>query len=145
MSKTKAYLGGNFDLVHAGHIRLFQVAKRIADIVVVSLNTDAFSLQYKKKLPVMPLNERLEIVKACRYVDKVIVNEGGYDSKISIEKENPDFIIHGDDWVGDAFLEQLGVTKEWLIARNICVLYVPYQTGDYPISSTLIKERVKQA
>lgn len=139
----KSYVSGNFDLVHAGHIRLFKIAKQLTDIVVVSLNTDSFSLQYKKKLPVMPLAERIEIVSACRYVDEVVVNEGGYDSKLAIERVKPQFIIHGDDWTGDSFCKQMGFTKEWLLAKGIVLLYVQYQTGYDPISSTLIKDRVK--
>lgn len=140
---TTAYVSGNFDLVHAGHIRLFKIAKKIADRVVVSLNTDSFSLQYKKRLPVMPLAERLEIVSACKYVDDVVVNEGGFDSKITLERVNPDFIVHGDDWTGDSFLKQMGITKDWLLAKGIVIIYVQYQTGLEPISSTLIKERIK--
>lgn len=135
----KIYIGGTFDLPHVGHVRLFKTAKKIADVVVVALNTDEFVREYKGKSPIMSYQERKEIIESCKYVDKVIENVGGADSKISIEAEMPDFILHGDDWTGDSYLEQLGLTQDWLDFRNITLLYTPYCKIT---SSTKIKEKV---
>jgi cytidyltransferase-like protein len=134
---------GTFDLVHAGHIRLFKLARELCDVVIVGLNTDAFVVQYKGKLPAMQLEERMEIVKACKYVDRVEVNEGGYNSRMIIERVRPDVIFHGTDWMGESFMKQLGVTKDWLLGMGITLIYVDYQTGFEPISSTIIKQKCK--
>lgn len=140
---TTALLLGTFDVLHPGHIRLFKISKDIADEVIVGLNTDSFVLQYKGKEPIMGLEERIEMISSCRYVDRVEVNEGGYNSRLIIERLMPDFVIHGDDWTGDSYLKQLNVTNDWLVSKGIKVLYVPYDTGTKKISSTLIKQRIK--
>lgn len=134
---------GTFDVVHAGHIRLFKIASGLCDELVVGLNTDAFVMQYKGKLPIMNLEERMEIVESCRYVDRVDVNEGGYNSRMIIKRIRPDIIFHGTDWMGDSFMKQLGVTKEWLLGMGITLVYIDYQTGVEPISSTIIKIKCK--
>jgi len=139
--KTKAYIGGTFDLMHYGHIELFRKAKEVADIVVVSLNTDEFNEEYKGRKPILTLAERMRVVSSCKYVDIVDVNIGGQDSKPSILKHMPDYILHGDDWVrGDLFLKQLQVNKAFLKKHGIKVVYVPLIEG---ISSTEIRRRTK--
>lgn len=139
--KTKAYIGGTFDLMHHGHIALFKAAKKIADIVIVSLNTDEFNKQYKGRKPIMTLEERIAVVSACRYVDKVDINEGGHDSKPSILRNKPDYILHGDDWVrGEIFLKQLGIDKKFLKEHKIKIKYVPLVRN---ISTTELRIRTK--
>lgn len=123
--KTRAYIGGTFDLLHAGHINLFRRAKAIADEVVVVLNTDDFAERYKRR-PVMDLGSRMEMVRAIKYVDDVDVNVGGEDSKISILKWRPNYIIHGDDWTGDSYLKQLGIDQSFLDLYGIQIIYFPY-------------------
>lgn len=134
------YLGGTFDIPHYGHIKFFETAKKIADCVIVALNTDAFVLQYKGNLPVMSYMEREAIIRSSRFVDNVIPNHGGYDSKLAIEAIMPDYILHGDDWTGDEYLKQLGVTQGWLDDRNITLLYTPYNKVT---STTNIKNIIK--
>ncbi len=136
------YIGGTFDLLHPGHIRLFQAAKKIAGFVVVSLNTDEFIKEYKGKPSAIDYQGRREMLESCRYVDEVIENIGGYDSKPAIERANPDFILHGDDWTGEAYLKQLGLTQDWLDEKNITLLYVPYTKG---ISTPEIKKRISNS
>lgn len=141
--KTKAYIGGTFDLMHHGHIELFRKAKEIADIVIVSLNTDEFNEEYKGRRPVMSLEERMKVVGSCKFVDIVDVNEGGQDSKPAILRHKPDFILHGQDWVeGKVFLKQLQINKKFLKEHNIEIVYVPLVQG---ISTTELRKRTKKA
>ena len=88
------YTGGTFDLFHRGHANFLQRCKEIGD-VTVALNTDEFILEYKNKMPVMSYTEREEVLLACRYVDMVIPNFGGANSKPSIELVQPDIVIIG--------------------------------------------------
>lgn len=139
--KTVAYIGGTFDLMHNGHVSLFREAKKIADFVVVSLNTDEFNEEYKGRKPVMSLQERIDVVSSCKYVDKVDINDGGRDSKPAILRNKPDYLIHGEDWVkGEIFLKQLDIDKKFLKENGIEVRYMPLVNG---ISSTELRRRVK--
>lgn len=135
----RLYLGGTFDLFHPGHVKLLWRASQLGR-VWVSLNTDEFAEQYKRK-PIMSLAERKAVVEACRHVECVVVNEGGADSKPAILKVQPRYIVHGDDWQGDSFLEQLGVTKDWLNTQGIGLIYLPYTHG---VSTSEIEQRCRR-
>lgn len=138
-NKTKIYIGGTFDLFHKGHIELLKKAKKKADIVIVSLNTDEFNERYKGKKPIMTLDERIAVVSACKYVDIVDVNDGGEDSTPAILRHKPDYILHGDDWKGEALMKQMGLTRKFMKKHKIKFMYVPYTKG---ISTTELKKRI---
>ena len=136
------YTGGTFDLVHSGHIRFLKACRRLAGVdgrVVVALNSDAFIQAYKGSLPIMSFDERKELLLGCRYVDAVVANIGGADSKPSIEQVMPDYIVIGDDWARKDYYAQMQFTREWLDQMDIQLVYVPYTPG---ISTTDIKKRV---
>lgn len=136
------YTGGTFDLVHSGHIRLLRACRRIAGQdgrVIVALNTDAFIEAYKGKPPVMSFDERKEVLKALKYVDDVIPNYAGADSKPAITKVNPDFIVIGTDWANRDYYAQMQFTQGWLDSRGIQLVYAPYTDG---ISTTDLKSRI---
>lgn len=135
-----AYTGGTFDYFHSGHVNFLRQCKAIADVVVVSLNTDEFITQFKGKPPIMSYDERRKVLEGCRYVDKVIPNTGGADSKPAIISVKPDFIIIGSDWASKDYYKQMGFNQEWLDEQGIVLIYVPYTLG---ISTTQIKERLK--
>lgn len=127
------YIGGTFDCFHSGHINLLKEAKKMGE-VVVSVNTDAFAERYKRR-PLMPLFERIKVLEACKYVDRVMVNTGNEDSRVAILNSGADVILHGDDWTGESLMKQLGVTPEWLEEHGIEMRYIPYTKG---ISTTEI-------
>ena len=132
------YTGGTFDLFHAGHV---QFLKRCSELgsVVVSLNTDEFIQEYKGKPPVLSYADRRDVLLACRYVDEVIPNSGGPDSRIDIEGVMPDLIVIGSDWARRDYYTQMAFDQDWLDERGIGLCYIPYTQG---ISSTAIKERM---
>lgn len=136
------YTGGTFDLVHSGHIRFLKACRRLAGQdgqVVVALNTDAFIEAYKGVAPVMTFDERKEVLLGCKYVDSVISNIGGADSKPSIEQVMPDYVVIGDDWARKDYYAQMQFTRSWLDALDIQLVYVPYTLG---ISTTDLKKRI---
>ena len=136
------YTGGTFDLIHGGHIRLLRACRRIAGQdgkVVVALNTDAFIQAYKGKPPIMTFDERKEVLLACKYVDAVVANFTGADSKPTISKVNPDFLVIGTDWANKDYYAQMQFTQDWLDQRGIQLVYVPYTVG---ISTTDLKQRI---
>ena len=136
------YTGGTFDLFHSGHARFLKACKRFVGSegeVVVALNTDAFIQAYKGRPPIMSFAERKEILLACKYVDSVVANIGGADSKPSIELVMPDYVVIGDDWARKDYYAQMQFTQEWLDQLDIQLVYVPYTPG---ISTTDLKARI---
>ena len=134
----KVYTGGTFDLFHAGHVNFLRECSRFGS-VTVALNTDEFIEAYKGKPPVMSFQERAEVLLACRYVDDVVPNFDGADSKTAIDWVAPDVVIIGSDWAVRDYYAQMGFTQSWLNQRGISLCYIPYTQG---ISSTDIKARI---
>jgi len=137
------YTGGTFDLFHSGHVNLLKRCREVAGIdgkVVVALNTDDFIWQFKNKKPICNEQERLDVLLACRYVDEVVMNIGGQDSRISIDMVGPNYIVVGSDWAKKDYYAQMSFTQEWLDERGIGLVYVPYTTS---ISSTKIRGRMQ--
>ena len=140
MTMRTVYTCGTFDLFHAGHLNFLLQCKKIAGEdgeVVVALNTDEFIEKYKGKPPIYSYKEREGILKWCRLVDDVIPNKSGKDSKPTILKVKPSFIVIGDDWAIKDYYKQMDFTQEWLNTHNILLCYVPYTKW---ISTTKIKE-----
>lgn len=130
------YVSGTFDLLHSGHINLFKSASKLGR-VIVSLNRDAFVERYKHVTPTMPLKERIAVIRELKCVSAVVINTGDEDSTQAILEVQPDFILHGDDWTGEALMKQMNLTAEFLEGNNIKLLYLPY-TQD--ISSTKLRK-----
>ena len=138
----KVYTGGTFDLFHSGHVNFLKRCKDLSGAsgeLIVSLNSDDFIERYKGKPPIYSYQQRLEILKACKYVDDVILNEGDEDSKITISKVKPDILAIGSDWASKDYYGQMKFTQDWLNAQNIILVYIPYTEG---VSSTLIKTKL---
>lgn len=140
MGNRKVYTGGTFDLFHRGHVNFLKQCREIGDYVVVSLNTDDFIYRYKGKYPIMNYEERRDVLLGCRYVDEVIPNTDGEDSKPAILSVKPKFVIIGSDWAKKDYYKQMNFTQEWLDHNNVMLVYIPYTEN---ISTTLIKEKLK--
>lgn len=78
--KTIVITSGFFNPIHVGHINLFREAKNLGDILIVILNTDE-QVKLKGSAAFMPENERLEIIKAIKYIDEVFLS---VDKDISV-------------------------------------------------------------
>jgi len=151
MSGRTVYTGGTFDLIHPGHIQLLKACFNMAGPmghVVVALNTDDFVERYKGHRPVMQYNHRAEVLRALRYVDMVIPNQNGEDSKPAILRVGPDIIAIGDDWAPPRdYMKQMSFTQEWLDEHKIKLVFVPLlylatnETGHELHSSTRLRSR----
>jgi len=139
----RVYTGGSFDLFHSGHVRFLERCKTLAGEdgqVIVSLNTDEFIKAYKGKGLVMNYEERKSVLLSCRYVDDVVANLGGADSRLAIDLARPDLVVIGSDWARKDYYSQMGFDQDWLDERGIGLCYIPYTQG---ISSTDIKSRLR--
>jgi glycerol-3-phosphate cytidylyltransferase len=138
----RVYTGGTFDLFHAGHVKFLKRCQELAGlsgVVTVSLNTDEFIYEYKKVKPILTYEERFEVLSSCKYVNFVVPNTGGTDSKPAIEECKPDLIAIGSDWARRDYYKQMQFDQDWLDNRNISLIYIPYTKG---ISSSLIKQKI---
>lgn len=138
MMKT-LYTGGTFDLFHYGHVNFLEKCSMIADRVVVALNEDEFIEKFKGKKPIMNYEERKRMLDYSPFVDEVVPNIGGEDSKPAILRVMPDIIAIGDDWAQRDYYAQMQFTQEWLDHLAIVLVYIPYTKG---ISTTEIKKRI---
>ena len=103
----------------------------------MALNTDEFIYDYKKKKPVLTFDQRKDVLESCRYVNQVVSNVGGSDSKKTIEMvDSVDVIAIGSDWARKDYYAQMQFDQNWLDEKNISLIYIPYTKG---ISSTFIK------
>lgn len=135
----RAYIGGTYDILHAGHIKLFRWAKLTYGQVVVALNKDAFVERYKGKPPAIPFYERYIILNELRCVDAVIGNIGDEDSTVSILLAKPTVIVAGSDWTRERLMVQMGLTQEFLNKNNISISI--FEDSD-PTHSSDIKKRI---
>jgi len=72
MKYDRCAVNGVFDLFHVGHVRLLKRAKEMFKEVVVTIDSDELAFQEKRK-PIFSQEERLEIIKSCRYVDDAVI------------------------------------------------------------------------
>jgi glycerol-3-phosphate cytidylyltransferase len=91
---------GSFDLLHIGHINILRRAKELGDELIVGVSTDDLHFSKKKEYPVYNQDDRLNIVKAIRFVDEVFFEESLELKKEYILKYKADVLVMGDDWKG---------------------------------------------
>jgi len=125
---------GIWDLFHRGHLRLLKRAKALGDILIVGVATDRLAEEYKRK-PIIPLEQRMEIVEGIRYVDAV-VSYDSLDVTALLKNLDVDVMVVGEDWGG--FSEQKKY-RIYLEENNKRLIRIPYTQG---ISTTAIRERV---
>jgi len=77
LNYNRCAVNGVFDLFHVGHVRLLKRAKDMFKEVVVTVDSDELTTKEKRK-PIFNQDERVEILKACRYVDDVVVIDRSY-------------------------------------------------------------------
>ncbi len=132
------YVIGVFDLFHRGHVELLKNSKALGERLIVAINGDQMVADYKRR-PFYSEEDRLAIIKSCRYVDDAfIIHE--FDNKKYIEEYGIDAIVHGNDWERSSYLQQIRVTEEYLQERNIELVLLPYTQG---ISTSDLIKRIK--
>lgn len=96
MKKKKIiYVPMGADILHTGHLNIINKAKKYGQIII-GLFTDSAIAEYKT-FPLINYNQRLEIIKNIKGVNK-IVKQKTWDYSYNLNKIKPDFLIHGDDW-----------------------------------------------
>ncbi len=132
VKRVVGYTTGVFDLFHIGHLRLLKRAKEECDYLIVGVTTDELSLNRKGKIPVIPLDERVEIVKNLSFVDEVVHQEN-MDKFEAWKKYRFDKMFVGSDWKGTNKWNQL---EGEFAKENVKIVYFPYTDST---SSTLLR------
>lgn len=134
--KIVGYTTGVFDLFHIGHLNILKKAKENCDYLIVGVTTDEL-VSYKNTQAVVPFEERMEIVKAIRFVDEV-VPQATMDKKEAWQRLQFDRMFVGSDWQGTEKWKKL---EEEFKALHVEIVYFPYTKGT---SSTKLKETLEK-
>lgn len=122
--KTVVFTNGCFDVLHAGHIRLFREAKKMGDVLIVALNRDASVHKIKgPDRPIFPLRERWEILEAIEDID-YLTSFGEESVQKTVAILLPDVLVKGGDW---GFHQVVG--RETVEAAGGKVVQVPPVKG----------------
>jgi len=131
------YVCGVFDLFHVGHLNLLKRCKEHCDYLIVGVDSDDLTEVYKKKRPIISEIDRMEIVKAIKYVDEVVLVDFHNESPMlaySLYKYDVQFC-------GDDHEEALYDTRTRLREQGADMVFFPYTQST---SSTKIKNIMKE-
>ena len=126
--KIIVYTSGTFDMFHFNHLRMINYARSLGDILIVGVSTDELVSSYKEA-PIIPFNERLQIIEALKTPD-IVIPQRTLDHTEIVKKLNIDAFVVGDDWVGK---------YDYLKELDVQVFYFPYGSG---VSSSSIRKTI---
>ncbi|MFF8275882.1 adenylyltransferase/cytidyltransferase family protein [Streptomyces lateritius] len=136
MSRIIGYASGVFDLFHIGHLNVLKHASAQCDYLVAGVLTDE-AAGHKGHAPVVPLHERLEIVRSMAYVDEAIV-DNTLEKMEAWRQVGFHRLFKGEDWKGTARGAQW---ERDFAAVGVEVVYVPYTMH---VSSTKLRQVIHQ-
>lgn len=132
------YIAGVFDLFHIGHLNMFKRAKEQCRYLIVGVVSDEGVRLNKQAEPFVPFEERIEIVRSCRYVDEAVklpLNFAG--TRDMFKKYHFDVQFSGSDYEHDpAWLSE----KEFLEKNGSTMVFFPYTQST---SSTKLKKAIE--
>lgn len=131
------YTTGVFDLFHIGHLNILRSAKAMCDRLLVGVNTDELVFHYKKKRPIIPFEERIEIVRGVKYVDCAIRREIR-DKYEEYKRLKFDVCFVGDDWYRSEEWERW---EKELKNVGVKIVYFPNTPEQ---STTMISNKIKE-
>jgi glycerol-3-phosphate cytidylyltransferase len=116
------YAPGAFDLFHIGHLNLLRRAKEHCDYLIAGVVADEVLIKHKGVTPIVPLAERLEIVRHIRFVNAAI--PAMTNDKVEIWKDlRFNVLFKGDDWQGT---EKGNKLERQFAALDVEIVYLPY-------------------
>ncbi len=137
------YVTGVFDLFHIGHLNLLKNCKTRCHYLVAGVLTDELTERDKCKKPFIPFEEREEIVRQCKYVDRVIAVDFHNTNKVDAWKElRYGCLFSGSDHEGEGYWMWL---QEQLRTLGSNLEFFPYTTStSSSMLQTVIRERIKE-
>ena len=132
MPRRVGYAPGVYDLFHIGHLNILRRARGMCDELIAGVVSDEMATLAKGRPPVVPLEERLEIVSHVRFVDRAVA-ERQPDKLLMWQDLRFDVIFKGDDWRGTAKGDRL---ERDMASVGVEVAYLPYTVHT---SSTVLR------
>ena len=133
------YISGVFDLFHIGHLNMLKRAKEQCEYLIVGVVTDEGVRKFKDTEPFIPFDERIEMVRSCRYVDEAVEIPLNYrNTEDAFRLYHFDCQFSGSDYEDNPdWLEE----KKFLEERGAQMVFFPYTEGT---SSTKIKGLIEK-
>ena len=136
MRKYKVgYTTGVFDMFHIGHLNILKRAKEQCEYLIVGVSTDELVKNYKNKTPIIPFEERAEIVRSLECVDEVVV-QTNMDKFEAWRDYKFDVMFHGDDWKNSSMWQKY---EKQFKEVGVDIVYFPYTKNT---SSTILREKL---
>jgi glycerol-3-phosphate cytidylyltransferase len=132
------YTTGVFDMFHIGHLNILQRAKEQCETLVVGVTTDDLCYKRKNKYPVICQADRMAIVQAIRFVDKV-VEQTDMEKIRPVKELGADAVFVGSDWKGT---EAWNLYEKQFAEIGCTVVYLDHTDG---ISSTIIRNKLNES
>jgi len=135
----KGYISGTFDMFHIGHLNLIRQAKERCDYLIVGVLDDECVQTGKGKTPVIPLEDRIAIITAIKYVDETDITTQPLLNKVTAwEKYRFDAMFSGDDHASDGWAWE----EDELKTLGADLVFFPYTQK---ISTTKLKAQLGAA
>jgi rfaE bifunctional protein nucleotidyltransferase chain/domain len=141
------FTNGCFDLLHPGHIRTLEAARQLGDALIVGLNSDSGVRQLKGLgRPVVPEQERAEILAALECVDAVVIFKEATPRE-TIAALLPDVLVKGGDWPGDQIVgrEEVEAAGGRVVSVAVAASYSTTAILQKIRNSAAIASRVRRA
>ena len=133
-------IAGTFDLLHPGHIYLVNEAAKMGDVYVI-VATDQNRKLYSGESPIIPENQRLEVIASVKNVKEARLGRSDNDTLKTVEEISPDIILLGPDQKYDQETLKQGLIEKGL--DNIIVKRLDTYYDKYDLhSSSLIKKKI---
>lgn len=129
--KKIVFTNGCFDILHAGHVRYLERARRLGDVLIVGLNADRSVSSLKPGRPVNSQKHRAEVLAALSFVDHIVIFSEKTPYAL-IKAVQPDVLVKGGDW-----------KKKDIVGSDIAreTRSLPYVKG---LSTTGIIEKIRK-
>lgn len=121
------YTTGVYDMFHIGHLNVIARAKEKCDYLIVGVSTDELVIREKNKTPVIPYEERVAIVAALKYVDRV-VPQLDKNKRAAWERYHFNKMFVGSDWKGTLQWQKF---EEEFAPLGVEIVYLPHTDGIY--------------
>ena len=123
-----------FDLFHAGHVLMLQEARSQCDYLIVGLQTDPTIDRPEKNKPIQSIFERYVQLKACKYVDEIVVYESERDLLNILKSYNIHVRILGREYQDKDFT-----------GRHLDNIELYFNSRDHSFSTTELRNRIREA
>ena len=131
------YTTGVYDMFHIGHLNLLRRAKELCDYLIVGVSTDELVQHEKNKTPIIPFEDRCEIIGSIKYVDEVVaqVDKDKLGAYFRLDKRFKKMFV-GSDLKGTPQRQQYEKDFE---PYGVEIVYLPHTEG---ISSSILREKL---